>query len=283
MTRPNFFIAGAPKCGTTSMYHYLSNHPRVFMPVEKEPHYFTTDMPVWRRMDTEEAYLELFADAGPEHLAVGEASVWYLCSKEALPLIRDFNPDARILVFFRNPVEFVQSLHAQFAYNSGRNPNFPRAWANPKFRGRLVTAGLFGQQLMRLNAVFPPEQIFAGLLEDLQAQPRQEYLRVLDFLGLEDDGRSDFSARNIHKIHRSPWISRFAKKTPAPLANIWQLTKRITGIRRAGIMDYIHRLNTRPVKRQAIDPALRKSIREEFAEDIAVLERQLQRDLSHWQ
>ncbi len=282
MTRPSFFIAGAPKCGTTSMYHYLNTHPNVFMPDEKEPHYFSTDMPVYRRMETEEEYLKLFSTAGPMHLAIGESSVWYLYSRDALPLIRDFNPESRIVVFFRNPVDFVQSMHAQFAYNNGLRPDFPNAWVNAKKRSRLIAQGSFGKQYGRLIGIFPPEQVHVALLEDLRSHPRREYLRALEFLELEDDDRTDFITHNAHKVHRSPWLARFAKRTPLPLENSWKKIKRFTGIQKLGMMERILSLNTKPVKREAIDPALRESIYEAFAEDIDLLSRMINRDLSHW-
>lgn len=283
MVLPNFFIAGAPKCGTTAMYEYLRVHPQVFMSREKEPHYFMQDEPVHCKVDGEEEYLDLFSAAQPsQHLAVGEASVWYLRSKVALPLIRKFNPQARILLFFRNPVEFVQSIHSQLSFNAGRNPDFQAAWANEKSRATLISMGSFGEQLERAYAVFPKEQIFITVLDDIRANPRREYLRVLEFLGLEDDGRSTFKVENANKLHRLPWLARFAKKTPKPIKATWDFTKRVTGIRRLGLMKRVYQLNIKPVKRPAISQELRASIVSEFAEDLALLQEQLGRDLSHW-
>ena len=103
--RPNFFIVGAPKCGTTAMTTYLRDHPQIFMPLQKEPHYFAEDYPIFREVWTEKQYLHLFRSADSSHLAVGEASVWYLYSDHALPRIKAFAPDARIIVQVRNPVD----------------------------------------------------------------------------------------------------------------------------------------------------------------------------------
>jgi len=85
MKKPNFFILGAPKCGTTSLAMWLSEHPNIFMCPIKEPHYFNTDG--LQRIKTLEQYESLFTDAKPEHVAVGEASTHYLYSKEAVPRI----------------------------------------------------------------------------------------------------------------------------------------------------------------------------------------------------
>lgn len=282
MLRPNFFIVGAPKCGTTAMYQYLRSHPQIFMPPEKEPHFFATDLSICRRMTTKSAYLALFEGATSAHSAIGEASVWYLFSERAAQEIKTFNPDAKILVFFRSPVDFVQSLHAQFAYNEGRDPNFLMAWEDADSREQLLHAGAFGTQFVRLMEVFSLDQVLVVLQDELKETPRQEYLRVLRFLGVKDDGRTEFSAFNSNKTHRIPAIARFSKNTPASLVRTWSFTKNIIGLRRLGLLDKLHDLNTRPVPRAAIPCALRDEIKGAFATEIKLLSDKLQRDLSHW-
>ena len=77
---PNFFIVGAPKCGTTSLHEYLQRHPDVFMPFYKEPHFFGSDLQGSRFRqfrDQPERYLKLFRDARGEK-RIGESSPWYL-------------------------------------------------------------------------------------------------------------------------------------------------------------------------------------------------------------
>src|SRR5438093_10106606 len=77
---PNFFIVGAPRCGTTALYTYLRQHPAIFLPATKEPHYFNIDMNSGGAIRNEEEYLRLFATAG-DRARVGEASVYYLSSE----------------------------------------------------------------------------------------------------------------------------------------------------------------------------------------------------------
>src|SRR5690349_21884975 len=88
--KPNFFIVGAPKCGTTALYEYLRPHPNVFLPRVKEPHFFATDLGTYPAVKTRAAYDRLFADSLAEHTRVGEASVYYLRSSAALANIREF-------------------------------------------------------------------------------------------------------------------------------------------------------------------------------------------------
>src|SRR5438270_8739189 len=92
---PEFFIIGAPKCGTTALHHYLSRHPAVFMPTYKEPNFFCSDLNnAWVRNLPE--YEALFGPAPPGTIR-GEASTMYLFSEVAVERIRDCRPDAKLI------------------------------------------------------------------------------------------------------------------------------------------------------------------------------------------
>ena len=82
MRRPDFFIVGAPKCGTTAMIDYLKQHPEVFVPDRKELDYFGSDLVFKGHRLTEAEYLSFFSRATTEKRA-GEGSVWYLHSTTA--------------------------------------------------------------------------------------------------------------------------------------------------------------------------------------------------------
>ena len=114
--RPNFFILGAPKCGTTSLATWLGAHPQVYMSPDKEPHYFNAD-DRHPGVSSLERYEQLFAGAGAEHAAVGEASVWYLYSKVAVANIEEYCQEPRYIVCLRNPVDMAHSLHEQQVVN----------------------------------------------------------------------------------------------------------------------------------------------------------------------
>ena len=113
--RPDFFIVGAPKAGTTSLYDWLAGHPQLYMSPVKEPMYFCPDVQgglrrLYAHPADEQRYLELFADARPAQSA-GEASTRYLVSRMAPGLVHDFTPDARAIAMLRNPVDLVHALH----------------------------------------------------------------------------------------------------------------------------------------------------------------------------
>lgn len=116
-TRPNFFIVGAPRSGTTALYDYLQQHPDVFLPYRKEPHYFGDDIPPRPPYLDERSYVALFSSAG-EARRVGEATVWYLYSRSAAEQINAFAPEARIVIMLRRPAEMLYSLHGLFLFTT---------------------------------------------------------------------------------------------------------------------------------------------------------------------
>src|SRR5262245_10433773 len=143
MRLPNFFLIGARKAGTTSLYHYLDQHPDIYLSPLKEPTYFApeavqpstaeeSELRAWiagpmlekRQHGTVRDwadYVQLFRNARSEK-AIGEGSVAYLGSTTAPGRIKAFNPDARVLVILRNPVDllfsFYKKAHGFYATNA---------------------------------------------------------------------------------------------------------------------------------------------------------------------
>src|SRR6267142_5190973 len=107
---PNFFIVGAPKAGTTSLYHYLRQAPGVFLPICKEPHYFSLSEPtpgsclLFRPITRKSKYLALFRGS-EHHKARGDASPSYLVTESAAIRIRAEVADAKIIIMLRDPIQ----------------------------------------------------------------------------------------------------------------------------------------------------------------------------------
>jgi len=188
MKKPNFFIVGAPKSGTTAMAAYLADHPQVFFSVPKEPHYFATDMPGQQQMNTLDRYEILFKTARDEHKRVGEASVWYLHSSEAMANIKAHSPDAKIVVMLRKPVEMVYSMHAQHLYSTTEHiTDFSEAWDYAATRKATGTVNretalqnhfydeiaAYGTQLERVYTHFPRSQVKVILFDDFNASSQR--------------------------------------------------------------------------------------------------------------
>jgi hypothetical protein len=108
---PNLFVVGAAKAGTTSLHHYLSQHPDIYMSPIKEPHFFSKVQPDRKYialsgcqvMVSEQAYLQLFSRWQHEKIA-GEASPSYLWDQATPDRIKQVCPDAKIIIMLRNPV-----------------------------------------------------------------------------------------------------------------------------------------------------------------------------------
>ncbi|MFP3937120.1 MAG: sulfotransferase family protein [Phycisphaerae bacterium] len=289
---PNFFIAGAPKCGTTALRYYLMSHPRVFMSPVKEPGYWAEDLPGHREVRSRDDYLALFSAATSDQTVVGESTATYLYSDIALEAIRSFNPEVKVVAMFRNPVDQAHSFHAQMYYNGDEDePDFRRAWelqgaraAGRRIPRRCLDAKLlqyrevamFGRQCERLFALFPRENVHIILLEDMAADPRGTYLKVLGFLGLEDDGRVDFPRVNESKVHKVQWLGAWMHHPPDWALRLNSMVKRCLGVERTHIK---HLFRTRR-KRPPLPEDLRRRMERDFAEDVSLLERLLGRKLN---
>jgi hypothetical protein len=297
--KPNFFIVGAPKCGTTALYEYLRPHPNIFMPVLKEPHFFARDMGTYPRIKTLEEYLGIFAASTEEHLRVGEASVYYLRSSVALSNIREFNPDARLIAMFRNPVDMVYSLHSQLLYVSEETvSDFETAWRLQERRSRgldlppairspllvqYAQIGQFGTQAQRVLSLFPHEQVKLILYDDFTSSPQRVYDEVIDFLGVAHDGRTAFARINENKRARVAWLRAFYRKPPPVLRDAIRSLKQAVGEGRiSAAKKKLVALNTVREQRRQLSPEFRAELVATFRDEVAQLSQLLNRDLSHW-
>jgi hypothetical protein len=213
-----FFIIGAPKCGTSSLASWLAEHPSVFMSPLKEPHYYSVDL-ANRAVRSAAQYAALFKSAGCQHVALGEASTWYLYSQAAIPAIEREHPDARYIVMTRDPVAMAHSLHHHnLRVLHEDQPDFETAWNMQPERalGQLIPktcvepsflqyhkACRLGSMVNRLLDIVPAERIFHVALESMQAYPGRVYRSTLEFLGVPDDNRSEFPLFNPARGHRS--------------------------------------------------------------------------------
>jgi hypothetical protein len=288
--RLDFFIAGAPKCGTTSLWIYLRAHPGVFMPANKEPNYFCSDLPA-ERVGTLAEYEALFATA-PPHALTGEASVFYLYSKLAIGQIMAHNANAKIIVMLRNPVEATRSMHA-FRWNNHLEDvgDFEQAWRlqESRFEGRhlpprwpypqLLQYGAqycYAPQVRRLLAQVPRTQCLFLLFEEFFADPSRQFARTLEFLGLPPDpARTTFPVVNQTIGVRSGRLDRLLRHPPPALMML----------RRAAHAFGFHPIRTLQLLNRFAGqkPSLRESFRAEleeyFSVDIAELEQLLGRRL----
>jgi Sulfotransferase domain len=284
---PNLFIVGAPKCGTTSMARYLGAHDSIFMSKPKEPHFFAPDLP--REVESMDAYLALFSERAPGTLVVGEASSLYLYSEVAAALIRDFNPDARIVAMIRNPVDLVQSFHSQMVYNLVETQgDFERAWREHGEREdqdprlKYAAIGRLATQLRRLYAAWPREQVALVRFDVFRGDPRTSYLRVLRHVSVQDDGRTWFPTLNVNRVNRSTLLARLARRTPKAIETGSRWAKKLLGVKEWGIMKKVSAFNTRRGARPPMRPGFRSELSEYFRDEVEALSQLTGEDLTSW-
>lgn len=292
MKKPNFFLLGAPKCGTTSMAKWLSEHPDIFMSKPKEPHYYNTDHRN-RKITSYKHYLSFFKEANETHKVVGEASVWYLFSREAVTnIIEDIEDDnLKFLVMVRNPIHMAYSLHQEQVYGMNEPiKDFKEAWeAQPQRKegkkisrltqneSQLLYGDIckLGEQVKRLYDTVDRSTVKVITLDDLKLNAEKEYRDVLNFLNVDYDGRKDFAPQNERKSRKSDAL--------ASLVRVVGSAKRKLNIHKGlGVLDRIQTMNTKLQKRDKLDIELENEMKSYFKDDVLLLSSLLNKDLSHW-
>ena len=291
MNKPNFFIIGAPKCGTTSLASWLSEHPHVYMSPVKEPHYYADDFG-YSDYRAPEKYFTLFRDANADHLAIGEASATYLYSESAVPKICEDISGAKFIVLLRTPLEMAPSLHQQFYFDGAENTkSFEEAWRvqNDRRNGRRIPfscqepafllykdACSLGKQLERLYTRVSERDVLPILLEDVQSDPRSIWLQIMSFLGLPDDGRTSFPVKNVSKQRRFRQLG-YMNRIYTSLQRHLKLPP--LGL---GVLTAVDQANIQKRLRQPLSAEMSQELIGCFSDDVRLLGRLLNRDLEHW-
>jgi hypothetical protein len=313
MREPNFFIVGAAKAGTTSLYHYLDQHPDIYMSPLKEPCYFSAEVrpegfESERRADVERlveetraylsnpiiakrsdgivcdwpTYLRLFAGATCER-AVGEASVSYLWSRTAAEEIARRLPRAKILIVLRSPAEraFSQYMHAiSDGVLTQSFHDFVRSALRHNGEGfgiyrPFLEMGFYADQVRRYQEHFPRNQIRVWLYEETKERPREFMREVLEFLEVDSTFVPDTS-----KHYNRPCISRGVKsKQMLRRLGVWQMLRRVAP---APVKAKLHKAIYRPAGSLTMEPQDRALMLDFYRNDIQRLQALIQRDLSDW-
>jgi hypothetical protein len=281
--KANFFIAGMPRSGTTSMYTYLKQHPEIYLSLYKEPNFFSRDLTQSDyNIQDETVYHSLFAHAG-EKPCIGEGSVWYLTSKIAAAEIKTYNPAAKIVIMLRNPVDMIYSLHGLYVRTGNENiEDFRQALAAEAQRmkgdhiprGCYFPEGLFYTEvaryydkIRRFADVFGLENIHVVIFDDFAAETARSYRDTLRFLGVNSAFEAEYNLPRAAARIRPLVLDQLRRAHPE--------VKRKLGSK-TGL-----RAHQSP-SRTPLTPARRGRLQDLFREDIDRTGRLIGRDLSGW-
>ncbi|MGZ8755797.1 MAG: sulfotransferase family protein [Acidimicrobiia bacterium] len=280
MALPTFLIIGAPKAGTTSLYHYVGQHPDVFTSAVKEPGFFWTHR-TEAKIDTLEDYQKLFR--GSESFrAVGEGSPTYLSDENAPALIKELIPNAKLLAILRDPYKrafsdfvflrlrgqepetaFLEAVEADFARPAERRINY-------------VGQGLYHRNLSRYLSFFDKSQLKIVLLEDLEANPDAVLADVFRFLEVDPSVKVDTSVRltqsGVPRFRMIHWL--LSDRNP--------VKRWLTPVFPTGVQKALRQVRSANLEKQSMSPAERQALAVHFEADLDQLEQLLDRDLGHW-
>ncbi len=310
---PNFFIIGAPKAGTTALYHYLDQHPEIYMSPIKEPNYFASEVrpenlsehlqaqsrddqaalseylrgPMLEKrfgafVTNWDDYVKLFRNVKRER-AIGEASVTYLWSLTAAAKIREKITDARIIMILRNPTDRAYSQYLENLANSRiSNSLREQVQASVLCPGGpfqpmrpFLELGLYYGQVKRFLEQFPRQKICILWYEDYQANPKQAMIDVFRFLGVNPAFEPNMMVRHLQpQIHRSVAVSQFLKRY-----GMWQRLKTLSP---NFLVPHLRAFVFR--KRQSLKMTHedRQLLIDYYKDDVERLSGLLNHDLQHW-
>lgn len=289
--KPDLFLVGAAKSGTTSMETYLALHPDIFMSSRSEVHYFGRDLEIRFRVETLDEYLALFADAG-QSVAAGEKSIGYLFSHTAAGEIAAFNPEARIVIMLRNPADMLFSLHRQFVKSGNEDlvdvrealaaqedrrsgHRLPPTCHKPDML-QYFDVVEYAPQVKRYKELFG-EDVVVILFDDLKDDPAEAYRRVLRGVGADESFQPEFEVHNPTIDLPSVALRRQMARYPAVAGAARRL---VTPSFRRRMRRASARLQAQPGRR--LDPALRNELLVRFTPDVEELSQVIDRDLSGW-
>ncbi|MGA9575171.1 MAG: sulfotransferase [Lysobacterales bacterium] len=309
MTRPqgfpDFFIIGAPRCGTTSLSRYLMRHPQVCFSRPKETHYFAQLKSLPSEDDLKRDYIDrYFAHRSAGESAAGEGSVSYIYLPGAIEHILNFNADAKFIAMVRNPRTMLPSYHQKMLFLLQENEaDFDRAWAlqTTRSRGKSVPrtcldprlldyteVAKLGVQVQRLFDIVGRERAHIMVFDDFVKDTLTEYRAVLDFLELDYDGQTEFERRFESQMYRYRWLQHLFFVTATRGGKFVDTLERSRrkyrkdGTIRPNLIKRITKLNKGPAKPAPLSPQMVDILGDVLHDDIQLLGQLLQRDLGFW-
>lgn len=283
----DFFIVGAPKAGTTSLYHYLSEHPQVEMSSQKEPDYFSdkaiNEQGMYytkNRVNSLAKYESLFVQK--ESVVYGEASVSYLFYENVPEDIKKYNPNAKIIIMLRNPIERAFS-HYLMDYRLGLiSDSFENVLAKKSkhknahlFYQQYIEVSKYSKQIQRYLDFFEKDSILFIDYEDLKINVSKTVDQVYNFLHISTEFAADINTK--HNTFTMP-----KNKVIRLIYSFVFLRKILTFLFPIYLVKNIRVLLFKSDKKPELLKETRSLLKRIFNDDIKNLEEVLSKDYSKW-
>jgi hypothetical protein len=286
--KPNLFIVGAAKSGTSSLADYLSQHPQICMSSMKEPFFFVENFGI---SDLNE-YLHLF-NCNKGEVIIGEASTGYLYEKTAAQKIKIFQPHAKIIIMLRNPINMAYSYWRYMQVEGNENKSFEEAISfteseyrkTKKFTENCINwpksylyieRAKYANQVKNYIDTFGYQNVKVIIFEKFIKDIREELVDIFDYLGVDRNFDPVIKVKNKGGMPRSLWIrdNIYNKEYP--------LLRKLLPPKWREIIRYKVRDINRKKSKNEIDFELRMRLKNEFASDIRKLEDVLSIEIDEW-
>lgn len=302
---PDFFLVGAPRCGTTALSRYLSRNPQICFSRPKEPHYFARTESIPEISELRQKYLDrCFSHCTSSHRVLGEGSVSYLHIPGAIERILHFNPEAKFIVQIRNPIKMLPSYHLrmQFLLQEDQT-DFQTAWElqPARMRGENIPkhcldprllyyneVSKFGTQIERLFELAGRGRTHVIVFDDFASDTAGTYRSLLEFLEVDDDGQTVFERRFESQMYRFRWLQELlfvpATSDGKIVETLQQRSRKYNpdGTKKMSFIKRLTNFNKVPKSPEPLTPQMVDTLRETLTPDIRHLSSLLDRDLSHW-
>ncbi len=295
MNLPNFIIIGAAKSGTTALYHYLKQHPQIYLSPIKETEFFAfegEELNFYGPGDLPRATITNFADyqaqfqGVTDEIAIGEASPVYIYSSKAPERIKNYLPDVKLIAILREPVERAYSQYLMFIRDQRETlMDFAQAVKQEETRQqkgwawgwRYLELGFYYTQLKRYFDIFERQQIKVYLYDDLRDNPLKVIEDICGFLNVDTNFSPDMSFKpNISGVPDNKLLHDFLRKPNA----VKDLLKPLLPAKLRKSM----RLNLQNsnLSKPKLEPEVKEQLSPLFRKDILQLQDLIHRDLSGW-
>lgn len=296
---PNFLIVGAAKCGTTSVYHYLKQHPDVFMSSIKEPRFITAqfvkftdkgigdekaNMKIIRNF---EDYCKLFGGSAGKK-AIGEATTDYIYYyKDSIKYIKKYLGEPKIIIMLRNPIERAFSAYMFLVRDNRETLSFEDALneelnrINDEWRSVWFykDVGFYYEQVKAYMENF--NKVKVCFFDILEKDPLSVMKEIYEFLEVDNNFIPNIRIRyNVSGKPRFRRINEFFIR-PSRLQTVTRAIGKFI-LKDDRWVTFRDNLRAKLLIKSDIRPETRRYLRDIFSEDIQRLEILIGHNLSHW-